>query len=58
MDFALVKAIMHAESSINPYAVSHKGARGLMQMMPQTAARYGVRDIYNPTENIRAAVQH
>lgn len=58
VDFALVKAIMHAESSFNPYAVSHKGARGLMQMMPQTAARYGVRDIYNPTENIRAAVQH
>lgn len=58
MDFALVKAIMHAESSFNPYAVSHKGARGLMQMMPETAARYGVRDIHNPTENIRAAVQH
>ena len=58
VDFALVKAIMHAESSFNPYAVSHKGARGLMQMMPQTAAQYGVRDIHNPTENIRAAVQH
>jgi soluble lytic murein transglycosylase-like protein len=58
IDFALVKAIMHAESSFNPYAVSHKGARGLMQMMPETAARYGVRDIHNPTENIRAAVQH
>jgi len=58
MDFALVKAIMHAESSFNPYAVSHKGARGLMQMMPETAARYGVRDIHDPTENIRAAVRH
>jgi hypothetical protein len=58
VDFALVKAIMHAESSFNPYAVSNKGARGLMQMMPTTAAQYGVRDIYNPGENIRAGVQH
>ncbi len=58
VDFALVKAIMQAESSFNPYAVSNKGARGLMQMMPQIASRYGVRDIYNPVENIRAAVQH
>ncbi|MDH3513301.1 MAG: lytic transglycosylase domain-containing protein [Gammaproteobacteria bacterium] len=58
VDFALVKAIMHAESSFNPYAISHKGARGLMQMMPQTAAQYGVRDIFNPTENIRAAIKH
>ncbi|BAV33099.1 lytic transglycosylase [Sulfuricaulis limicola] len=58
VDFALVKAVMHAESAFNPYAVSNKGARGLMQMMPETARRYGVRDIYNPVENIRAGVQH
>jgi soluble lytic murein transglycosylase-like protein len=58
VEFALVKAIMQAESSFNPYAVSHKGARGLMQMMPETASRYGVRDIYNPVENIRAGVKH
>ena len=58
VDFALVKAIMQAESSFNPYAVSDKGARGLMQMMPSTAGQYGVQDIYNPRENIRAAVQH
>src|SRR3970040_281457 len=58
VEFALVKAIMQAESAFNPYAVSHKGARGLMQMMPETARRYGVRDIYNPVENIRAGVQH
>lgn len=58
VDFALVKAIMQAESSFNPYAVSSKGARGLMQMMPETASRYGVRDIYNPVENIRAGVEH
>ena len=58
VEFALVKAIMQAESSFNPYAVSNKGARGLMQMMPETAGQYGVKDIYNPHENIRAAVQH
>lgn len=58
VEFALVKAIMQAESAFNPYAVSHKGARGLMQMMPSTANRYGVRDIYNPVENIRAGVKH
>lgn len=58
VDFALIKAIMQAESSFNPYAVSSKGARGLMQMMPETAGQYGVKDIYNPRENIRAAVEH
>ena len=58
VEFALVKAIMTVESSFNPYAVSNKGARGLMQMMPSTAARYGVTDIYNPAENVRAAAQH
>ena len=58
VDFALVKAVMQAESSFNPYAVSNKGARGLMQVMPETASRYGVRDIYNPAENIRAGVEH
>ena len=58
VEFALVKAVMQVESSFNPYAVSHKGARGLMQMMPETASRYGVRDIYNPSENIRAGVEH
>lgn len=58
VDFALIKAIIQAESSFNPYAVSSKGARGLMQVMPETASRYGVRDIYNPVENIRAGVEH
>lgn len=58
VDFALVKAVMHAESAFNPYAVSHKGARGLMQLMPETARRYGVSEIYDPVENIRAGVRH
>lgn len=58
LDFALVKAVMHVESSFNPYARSPKGAAGLMQVLPTTAARYGVRDVYNPQENVRAGVSH
>jgi soluble lytic murein transglycosylase-like protein len=58
VEFALVKAVMTVESAFNPYSVSNKGACGLMQLMPQTAKRYGVFDIYNPTENVRAGVQY
>ncbi len=58
VEFSLVKAVMTVESAFNPYAVSKKGACGLMQMMPDTAGRYGVRDIYDPVENIRAGVRH
>jgi hypothetical protein len=58
VDFALVKAIMHAESAFNPFARSHKGALGLMQLMPQTAQQYGIEDIYDPIQNIQAGVQH
>lgn len=55
---ALVKAIIHAESAFNPYATSHKGARGLMQLLPSTAAMYGVSDLYDPAQNIKAGVKH
>lgn len=58
VDKALVHAIIHAESAFNPYAISPKGARGLMQLMPATAARYGVRDIFDPQENIRGGVKY
>ncbi len=58
IDRALVKAIIHAESAFNPYATSSKGARGLMQLMPSTAEIYGVRDIYDPRQNIGAGVRH
>lgn len=58
IDRALVKAIIHAESAFNPYATSKKGARGLMQLMPSTAEIYGVRDIYDPKQNIGAGVRH
>lgn len=56
IDPILVKAVMHVESAFDPNARSHKGARGLMQLMPQTARRYGVRDINDPRQNIQAAV--
>ena len=46
---ALLHAVITAESSYNPNAVSHKGATGLMQLMPGTAQRYGVKNSRNPT---------
>ncbi|MDH5443954.1 MAG: lytic transglycosylase domain-containing protein [Gammaproteobacteria bacterium] len=58
VDVALVKAVIHAESHFNPEATSHKGASGLMQLMPQTAALYGINDLYNPKQNIEAGVRH
>jgi soluble lytic murein transglycosylase-like protein len=58
VDFALVKAIMHVESSFNPYAASNKGALGLMQVLPSTARRHGVEDFYDPQQNIEAGVRH
>lgn len=60
MDSSLVKAVMHVESAFNPWARSPKGAYGLMQLLPETARRYGVsrRDLYDPYHNIRAGIRH
>lgn len=55
---AMVKAVIHTESTFNPAAVSPKGAMGLMQLMPATARRFGVRSAFDPSENIRAGVQY
>ncbi len=55
---ALVKAVMRAESAFNPFATSHKGASGLMQLMPATAARFGVTDIYDPEQNVHAGARY
>lgn len=58
VDTSLVKAVIHAESSYNPQAVSRKGARGLMQLMPKTAQDLKVADSFNPTDNIRGGVRY
>jgi soluble lytic murein transglycosylase-like protein len=54
----LVDAVIQVESGWNPYAVSKKGAAGLMQLMPQTALRFGVRDRFNVEEDIRGGVAY
>jgi soluble lytic murein transglycosylase-like protein len=54
----LVMAIIDEESGWNPYAISQKGAVGLMQLMPQTAMRFGVRNRFRPDENIRGGVAY
>jgi soluble lytic murein transglycosylase-like protein len=53
LDPRLVHAVIQAESGYDPRAVSHKGAVGLMQLMPATAQRYGVRDRHDPEANVR-----
>src|SRR5579864_6326097 len=54
----LIMAIIDEESGWNPYAVSKKGAVGLMQLMPHTAVRFGVRNRFRPDENIRGGVAY
>ena len=58
IDPKLVKSVILIESAFNPAAVSPRGARGLMQLMPETAQRYRIRDSFNPSENISAGARH
>ncbi len=58
VDVALVKAVIRTESYFNPNATSRVGASGLMQLMPQTARRYGVTDLYSPRQNLEAGIRH
>ena len=58
VDPAIVKAIIQAESNYNPKAVSHKGAQGLMQLMPVTAREMGVKNVFSPQQNIHGGTAY
>lgn len=58
IDPLLIYAQMHQESSFKPKATSYKGASGLMQLMPATARRFGVTQIYDPKQNIEAGIKY
>jgi soluble lytic murein transglycosylase-like protein len=58
LDPALVKAIIMAESGYNSRAISKKGAKGLMQLMPGTAQALGVEDVFDPHQNISGGVRY
>ena len=58
VDPLLVHSVIQVESNYNPYAVSPKGAQGLMQLMPPTARDLGVHDTFDPRQNIEAGVRY
>ncbi len=58
LDSALVQAVVHVESRYDTFAVSPRGAMGLMQLMPQTAARFDVGNVFDPVENLDGGVRY
>lgn len=55
---SLLHAVIAVESAFDPGAVSRRGAGGLMQLMPETARRYGVANVFDPADNVRAGAQY
>jgi soluble lytic murein transglycosylase-like protein len=58
LDAALLHAVIATESAYNPRALSRKGAGGLMQLMPDTARRYGVSDMFDPAQNVQGGARY
>ena len=58
LDPDLVNSVIHAESGFNPHATSHKGAQGLMQLMPQTASKLGVSNRLDPRHNVEGGTRY
>jgi soluble lytic murein transglycosylase-like protein len=58
VDRDLVHSMIRVESNYNPFAVSNKGALGLMQLVPSTARRFGVSDSFNPAQNVEGGVRY
>jgi soluble lytic murein transglycosylase-like protein len=58
VDADLIAAVIAAESNFDPKAVSAKFARGLMQILPETASRFGVTDVFDPSQNIDAGTRY
>jgi len=58
LDPNLVLAVVEVESNFNPNAQSHKNAQGLMQLIPETAERFGVQDVWDPEQNLRGGMAY
>ena len=58
VDADLITSVIAVESNFDPKAVSRKNARGLMQLLPETASRFGVKDIFDPQENVNAGTRY
>jgi len=58
VDPALIDAMVRTESNYNPWAISSKGARGLMQLIPETGRRFGVQDFFDPRQNLEGGVRY